>query len=120
MVDRLGEAGLKLKGKKYKLFQEEISFLGHIVWAEGIGADQAKCRQVDEWPTLQDLHDVRSLIGLCSYYCQHIPGFAEMVATLYELATKGTDFVWTEQLGLQCWDFPTRKASGTGTRTPAM
>ena len=38
-LDRLGEAGLKLKAKKCQLFQEEILFLGHIVSAAGIGAE---------------------------------------------------------------------------------
>ena len=33
VLDRLGEAGLKLKAKKCQLFQEEIPFLGHIVSA---------------------------------------------------------------------------------------
>ena len=46
VLDRLGEAGLKLKAKKCQLFQEEIPFLGHIVSAAGIGADPAKCQQV--------------------------------------------------------------------------
>ena len=39
VLDRLGEAGLKLKAKKCQLFQEEIPFLGHIVSAAAIGAD---------------------------------------------------------------------------------
>ena len=43
VLDRLGEAGLKLKAEKLQLFQEEISFLGHIVSSEGIGA---KCRHM--------------------------------------------------------------------------
>ena len=31
VLDQLGEAGLKLKAKECQLFQEEISFLGHVV-----------------------------------------------------------------------------------------
>ena len=46
MLNRLGEAGLKLKAKKCQLFQEEIPFLRHIVSAGGIGPDPAKCQQV--------------------------------------------------------------------------
>ena len=68
VLDRLGEAGLKLKAKKCQLFQEEIPFLGHIVSAAGIGADPAKCQQVRDWPVPRDLHEVRSFVGLCSYY----------------------------------------------------
>ena len=41
VLDRLGEAGLKLKAMKCQLFQEEIPFLGHIVWAGGIRPDPA-------------------------------------------------------------------------------
>ena len=37
----------KLKAKKCLLFQEEISFLGHIVSAKGIRADPAKCKWVN-------------------------------------------------------------------------
>ena len=97
VLDRLGEAGLKLKAKQCQLFQEEIPFLGHIVSAAGIGADPTKCKQVRDWPVPRDLHDVRSFVGLCSYYRRHIQGFTELAAPLYELATKGTEFEWTDR-----------------------
>ena len=97
VLDWLGMAGLKLKAKKCQLFQEEIPFLGHIVSAAGIGGDRAKCRQVRDWLVPRDLHEVRSFVSLCSYYRKHIQGFTELAAPLYELATKGTDFEWTER-----------------------
>ena len=97
VLDRLGVAGLKLKAKKCQLFQEEIPFLGHIVSAAEIGADPAKCQQVRDWPVPRDLHEVRSFVGLCSYYRRHIQGFMELAAPLNELVTKGMDFEWTER-----------------------
>ena len=78
VLDRLGVAGLKLKAKKCQLFQEEIPFLGHVVSAAGIGADPAKCQKVRDWPVPRDLHEVRSFVGLCSYYRRHIQGFTEL------------------------------------------
>ena len=39
---------------------------------------------------------MRSFVGLCSYYRRHIQGFTELAAPLYELATKGTEFEWTD------------------------
>ena len=65
--------------------------------AAGIGTDPAKFQQVRDWPVPRDLHKVRSFIGLCSYYRRHIQGFTELAGPLYELATKGTDFEWTER-----------------------
>ena len=74
VLDRLGAVGLKLKAKKCQLFQEEIPFPGLIVPAAGIGANPAKCQQVRDWPVPRDLHEVRSFVGLCSYYRRHIQG----------------------------------------------
>ena len=56
-----------------------------------------KCQQVRDWPVPRDLHEVRSFVGLCSYYKRHIQGFTELAAPLYELATKGTEFEWTDR-----------------------
>ena len=63
MLDRLGVVGPKLKAKKCQLFQAEIPFLGHAVSAAGIGADPAKCHQVQDWPVPRHLHEVRSFVG---------------------------------------------------------
>ena len=57
VLDRLGEASLKLKAKKCQLFQEEIPFLGHSVPAGRIRTDPAKCQQVRNWPISRDLWD---------------------------------------------------------------
>ena len=65
--------------------------------AAGIGADPTKCQQVLNWPVPRDLHEVWSFVGLCSYYRRHIQGFTELAAPLYELATKGTEFEWTDR-----------------------
>ena len=64
--------------------------------ASGIGAKPADSRQVKDWPIPRDLHEVRSFVGLCSYYRWHIRGFTELAAPLYELATKGTEFEWMD------------------------
>ena len=90
MLDRLGEAVLKLKAKKCQLFRKEIPFLGHVVSARGIGGE--RWGEVGAWPLPKDLHDVHSFVGLCSYYRRHIPEFTELAGSLYELAMLGTDF----------------------------
>ena len=79
-----------------QLFQEGVPFLGHIVSASGVGADPAKCQQVRDWPVPRDLHEVRSFVGLCSYFRRHIYGFTELATPLYELATKGRNEAFNE------------------------
>ena len=58
VLDRLGEARLKLKAKKYQLLQEEIQFLGHIISARGRGTDPSKCEQNRAWPVPKDMHNL--------------------------------------------------------------
>ena len=62
--------------------------------AAGIGPDPAKCQQARDWPVPRDLHEVRSYVGLCSYYRRHIQGSKELAAPLYELRESGNQRCW--------------------------
>ena len=94
---RLKAAGLKLSPKKCHLFQRSVSFLGHIVSDEGIATDRGKIDAVKEWPTPRNVTDVRSFLGLCSYYRRFVKGFAEVAKPLHRLTEKQHEFVWTEE-----------------------
>ena len=93
---RLRDAGLKLKPKKCEFFQKEVSFLGHVVGSTGVACDPAKLEAVTEWKTPQSVTEVRSFLGLASYYRRFIMGFAKVAAPLTALTEKGCDFEWTE------------------------
>ena len=44
------KADLKLHPKKCDLFKGKVSFLGHIVSADGVATDHAKLEAVLNWP----------------------------------------------------------------------
>jgi len=46
----LHNVGLKVKPSKCSLFKERISFLGHMVSAAGIDAQEEKIKSIQEWP----------------------------------------------------------------------
>lgn len=52
VLERLGEAGLKVKQSKCQIFHREVAFLGHVVLGQGIATDQDKIRVVRDWPPL--------------------------------------------------------------------
>ena len=88
VFSRLQAAGLKLKPSKCKFFRRRVGFFVHIVSEEGIETDSAKIESVVTSPDPVTVRDVRGFLGLCSYYCRFVKGFAEVTATLHTLTGK--------------------------------
>ena len=68
VFSRFQSANLKLKPKKCHLFRKEVNFLGHIVSGDGIRCDPSKISAVKDWETPTSVAEVRSFLGLASYY----------------------------------------------------
>ena len=100
VFQRLLEANLKLKPPKCSLFRREVKFLGHIVCGAGIRTDPAKIEAVQEWPVPISAKQIRSFLGLCSYYRRFIHGFADLARPLHKLTEKSTPFQWTDECQL--------------------
>ena len=58
MLQKLEQAGLKLKPSNCELFQWKITYLGHIVFAQGIATDESKIEAIKKWPTLSSMTEV--------------------------------------------------------------
>jgi len=97
VLDRLRSAGLKLKPEKCALFKRSVTFLGHVVSQARIATDPVKTKAVAEWPTPTSLKELRSFVGLASYYCRFVKGFADIAAPLHALAKKGQMFCWSTE-----------------------
>ena len=93
---RLQEANLKMNPKKCKFLQTEVTYLGHIVSEKGIGTDPSKIECVQTWPTPKNVRDIRSFLGLCSYYRRFVHKFADIAKPLHKLTEKSEQFVWTD------------------------
>ena len=100
VLHRLSRAGLKLKPSKCALFQYEVLYLGHIVTPDGVKPNPDKVRAVTEWPTPTNIGDVRSFLGLCSYYRKFIRGFATISRPLNRLLESGVQFDWNTECEL--------------------
>lgn len=87
----------KLKLDKCHFLMEEVSFLGHIISERGVTPDPSKTRDIQDFPVPRCVKDVRSFLGLCGYYGNHVQNFALIASPLYLLTRKNAYFRWTDE-----------------------
>src|SRR6266498_4312390 len=99
VFEALRAASLMIKPKKCKFAQKELRFLGHILSAEGIRTDPDKIVKMVTLSSSTNLKELRSRLGLFSYYQQYIKGFSDITRPIYELIReengKPVLFEWT-------------------------
>ena len=97
VLERLSQAGLKLKPSKCHFLTQQVEYLGHIITPQGIKPNPEREKAVRDFPVPTSLKDVRAFVGLASYYRRFIKGFAQIAHPLHCLTRKGALFNWTEQ-----------------------
>ncbi|XP_071478188.1 uncharacterized protein [Diadema antillarum] len=85
VIQRLDMHGFKLKATKCKLLQTGVKYLRHVLSAEGIATDPEKTETIRNWPTPQNVKELRAFLGLASYYRKFIPNLAKIASPLNAL-----------------------------------
>ena len=67
----------------------EEEYVGHLIDKHGISFTKEKKDKVFEFRLPEKHHEMKSFLGLCSQYRDHIPNYAQMSAQLHEMI-KGT------------------------------
>lgn len=93
----LKEKRLYAKLSKCEFWLREVSFLGHVVFGDGIAVDPSKIDAVLQWEAPTSVTEIRSFLGLAGYYRRFIEGFSKLALPLTKLTCKGAAFVWDVQ-----------------------
>ena len=91
------EAHLKIKLKKCYFCHPSLVFLGHIVGRGGIQSDPEKISKIKDFPIPTNLTQLRSALGLFSYYRKFIKDFSRHAKPITTLLKKDQPFEWTEK-----------------------
>ena len=97
MFSKLRSAKSKHKPTKCKFFQRQVSFLGHIAMASGTICDPQKTEAVQNWPQPKTSKEVKSFLGLVSFYRAYIPDCAHIAYPLIHLTKTTVRFKWDEK-----------------------
>jgi hypothetical protein len=92
VFQRFKKARLELNPEKCQLLQQEVWYFGHIVSPEVITTDPEKLKAVWEWPIPKNRHEIKSFLGICTYYRQFIYGSANIVKPLTKLTEEKQAF----------------------------
>ena len=77
--------------------QKETQYMGFIIREDGIMADPDKVKVMGQMLPPTCVREVRSFIGMCSYYMGFIPNFSAIAENLIILTKKYTKFEWSKE-----------------------
>jgi hypothetical protein len=97
VLDTLKKKKLYAKFSKCEFWIKEVSFLGHVISADGIKVDPSKIEAITKWTRPTSVAEVRSFLGLAGYYRRFVEGFSSIASSLTKLLKKGTKFVWDDE-----------------------
>ena len=96
VLEKLRNAGFKLNIKKCEFRKSEISCLGHIISGKGISPHPSRVDALTNKKEPRNLKDLRSFLGLASYYRRFIPDYSKIALPLTQLTKSQTKWDWNE------------------------
>lgn len=96
VLEKIGQANLKLKPDKCIFAVEEVVYLGHRINKHGVGTDNSKVEAIGRIETPTDRVKLKRFLGACSFYRRFVKNFSQIALPLYKLTSYKVEFVWTD------------------------
>ena len=94
VLQRLEAAGMRLRRSKCAFLLPSVSYLGHVISAEGLHTAQVKVKAIVDALDPKNLTELRSFLGLVNYYGKFLPNLATILSLLYKLLQQTSDWRW--------------------------
>ena len=88
---------LSLNLQKCKFFQEKVEVLGHVLTPNGLKTVPSKVQSIALWNAPRNVNELRSFLGLASYYRKFIQNFSIIADPLFKLLKKNQKYIWSNE-----------------------
>ena len=96
LLERCRTVGIRLNRDKMKLHQTSVTFLGHLVTAEGLKPDPEKVRAIDDMTRPTDVEGVQRINGFVNYLAKFLPKLSDVTEPIRQLTRKDVPWNWSE------------------------
>ena len=90
----LKECGLRLKKDKCVFMKDSVVYLGMRIDKNGTSPVKEKISAVLEAPPPRNVHELKSFLGMLTYYHKHLPNVANLLEPLHRLLRTGQKWMW--------------------------
>ena len=94
VLQKLQKSGLTLNRTKCEFNKERLTFLGHVIGAQGISPDPQKTEAVLKMAQPTTATDLRRFMGMVNQLSKFTPHIAELSKPLRELLSSRRSWVW--------------------------
>ena len=94
VLEVLREHKLYANLEKCQFNKDELRYLGHVVGKDGIKVDPRKIAVIKDYPRPSTVKEVRSFLGLATYFRRFIQGFSALARPLHELTKQKEVWRW--------------------------
>ena len=88
VLKRLERSGLRARKSKCLFMAPSVSYLVHKIDAEGLHPLPDKLQAVKAAPTPRNITELKSYLGLLTYYGKFLPNLSTKLQPLYQLLAK--------------------------------
>uniref|UniRef100_A0A6V7QV55 Reverse transcriptase domain-containing protein n=1 Tax=Ananas comosus var. bracteatus TaxID=296719 RepID=A0A6V7QV55_ANACO len=102
VLEALQKNRLFAKRSKCLLRQEQVEYLGYLIFGKGVATDPSMIETMKNWPTTATIKELLRFLGLTGYYQRFIKGYGGISKPLTELLKRTSSFGIRKSGGLLC------------------
>ena len=88
VLEALRKHQLYAKLSKCTFAQNQVEYLGYVISDKGVSTDPAKVEAIINWPTPQNVTQLRSFLGLAGYYRRFVQSYGVICTPLFDALKK--------------------------------